>query len=94
MTTAEEKIREISEKLVNRIDELKEEGYDDPSILATVRNYLIGVTDGIDFAEEMRNQDSRFPLEPEAVLKQYQETVDDFEKFYDESKLDADQDIT
>ena len=56
MTTAEEKIREISEKLVNRIDALKEEGYDDPSILATVRNYLIGVTDGIDFAEEMRDE--------------------------------------
>lgn len=57
MTPAEEKVREISDKIVNRIDELKEEGYEDSSILATVRNYLIGITDGIDFAEEMRNQD-------------------------------------
>ena len=58
MTPAEEKVREISDKLVHRIDELREEGYTDESILATVRNYLIGITDGIDFAEEMRNQDA------------------------------------
>ena len=57
MTTAEEKVREISDKLVNRIDELRDEGYSDASILATVRNYLIGLTDGIDFAEEMRKDD-------------------------------------
>ena len=57
MTVAEEKVREISDKLVNRIDELRDEGYSDASILATVRNYLIGLTDGIDFVEEMRNMD-------------------------------------
>ena len=57
MTVAEEKVREISDKLVNRIDELRDEGYSDASILATVRNYLIGLTDGIDFAEEMRKED-------------------------------------
>lgn len=76
MTPAEQKVREISDKLVNRIDELREEGYEDSSILATVRNYLLGITDGIDFAEEMRNQDSR-QLEPLAVLKQYQEQDQD-----------------
>lgn len=58
MTPAEEKVREISDKLVNRIDALRAEGYTDASILATVRNYLIGITDGIDFAEEMRNKDA------------------------------------
>ena len=57
MTVAEEKVREISDKLVNRIDELRDEGYSDASILATVRNYLIGLSDGIDFAEEMRKDD-------------------------------------
>ena len=51
MTPAEEKVREISDKLVTRIDELRAEGYTEASILATVRNYLIGITDGIDFAE-------------------------------------------
>lgn len=56
MTIAEQKIREISDKLVNRIDELRDEGYDDASILATVRNYLLGITDGIDFSEEMRDK--------------------------------------
>lgn len=79
MTPAEQKVREISDKLVNRIDELREAGYDDASILASVRNYLIGITDGIDFAEEMRNQDSR-ELEPLAVLKQYQETETEQDK--------------
>lgn len=58
MTPAEEKVREISDKLVNRIDALREEGYSDASILATVRNYLIGITDGIDFAEEMRERET------------------------------------
>ena len=58
MTPAEEKVREISDKLVNRIDELRAEGYTEASILATVRNYLIGITDGIDFAEEMRSKDA------------------------------------
>ena len=57
MTVAEEKVREISDQLVNRIDELRSEGYDDASILASVRNYLLGLTDGIDFVEEMRNMD-------------------------------------
>ena len=57
MTVAEQKIRDISDQLVNRIDELRNEGYDDASILASVRNYLLGLTDGIDFADEMRNQD-------------------------------------
>lgn len=57
MTVAEQKIRDISDQLVNRIDELRNEGYDDASILASVRNYLLGLTDGIDFVEEMRNQD-------------------------------------
>lgn len=57
MTVAEQKIRDISDQLVNRIDELREAGYDDASILASVRNYLLGLTDGIDFVEEMRNQE-------------------------------------
>lgn len=57
MTVAEQKIRDISDQLVNRIDELREAGYDDASILASVRNYLLGMTDGIDFVEEMRNQE-------------------------------------
>lgn len=61
MTVAEEKVREISDKLVNRIDELRDEGYSDASILATVRNYLIGLTDGIDFSEEMR-KDNKEPV--------------------------------
>ena len=57
MAVTDEKVRELSDKLVNRIDELRDEGYTDDSILASVRNYLIGITDGIEFAEEMRKYD-------------------------------------
>lgn len=53
MTTTEEKVREISDKLVNKIDDLRDKGFDDTSILLSVRNYLLGLIDGIDFAEEM-----------------------------------------
>lgn len=53
MTTTEEKVREISDKLVNKIDDLRDKGSDDTSILLSVRNYLLGLIDGIDFAEEM-----------------------------------------
>lgn len=53
MTVAEEKVREISDKLVNKIDDLRDKGFDDTSILLSVRNYLLGLIDGIDFAEEM-----------------------------------------
>lgn len=93
MTPAEEKVREISDKIVNRIDELREEGYEDSSILATVRNYLIGITDGIDFAEEMRNRDTQSQLDPDVVLRHYQEPVDESipDLFQD---ADTDQDIT
>ena len=76
MTPAEEKVREISDKLVTRIDELRDEGYTEASILATVRNYLIGITDGIDFAEEMRNHDEQSQLAP-TIMKHYQEPADE-----------------
>lgn len=53
MTVIEEKVRELSDKLVNKIDDLRDKGFDDTSILLSVRNYLLGLIDGIDFAEEM-----------------------------------------
>lgn len=53
MTVMEEKVRELSDKLVNKIDDLRDKGFDDTSILSSVRNYLLGLIDGIDFAEEM-----------------------------------------
>lgn len=53
MIVIEEKVRELSDKLVNKIDDLRDKGFDDTSILSSVRNYLLGLIDGIDFAEEM-----------------------------------------
>lgn len=55
MTQAEEKVREFANKLVNKIDDLRNKSFNDAnSILAFIRNYLIGLTDGIDLAVEMR----------------------------------------
>lgn len=56
MTQAEEKVREISDKLIQRIDELKNEGFEDSAILATVRNYLLGLVDGLDLSAEMNDE--------------------------------------
>lgn len=53
MTQAEYKVKELSDKLIKRIDELKNEGFEDSDILASIRNYLLGLTDGLDFSAEM-----------------------------------------
>lgn len=53
MTKAEEKVKELSDKLIKRVDELKNEGFEDSAILASVRNYLLGLVDGLDLSAEM-----------------------------------------
>ena len=59
MTVTEEKVREFANKLVNKIDDLRYKSFNDVnSILTIVRNYLIGLTDGIDLDEEMRKLDN------------------------------------
>ena len=60
MTQAEEKVKELADKMVKRIDELRKEGFEDSDILASVRNYLLGLTDGLGFSAEMNeNKQSR-----------------------------------
>ena len=54
MTKAEEKVKELAEKIVDRIDELRKQGFEDSDILASVRNYLLGLTDGLGLSEEMK----------------------------------------
>ena len=56
MTPAEEKVKELSNKIVDRIDELKKDGFEDSAILASVRNYLLGLIDGLDFSAEMNEE--------------------------------------
>ena len=53
MTQAEYKVKELAEKIIKRIDELKNEGFEESDILSSVRNYLLGLTDGLDFSSEM-----------------------------------------
>ena len=79
MTAAEEKVREFANKLLNKIDDLRNKSFNDvTSILAFVRNYLIDLTDGIDLDEEMRKLDKRimkfklveYPYDREIGFKQ------------------------
>ena len=53
MTQAEYKVKELAEKMVKRIDELRKDGFEDSDILASLRNYLLGLTDGLGFSAEM-----------------------------------------
>ena len=53
MTQAEYKVKELAEKIIKRIDELKNEGFEESDILSSVRNYLLGLTDGLGLSEEM-----------------------------------------
>lgn len=53
MTQAEYKVKELADKLIKRIDELKNDGFEDSDILSSIRNYLLGLSDGVDFSSEM-----------------------------------------
>lgn len=63
MTQAEYKVKELSDKIVKRIDELKNEGFEESVILASVRNYLLGICDGLDFSAEMNEK-----LTPDEII--------------------------
>ncbi len=57
MTVAEEKVKELCEKLLKIIDESPNSPEDDSQIVSKIECYLSGVSDGIDLSEEMRQPD-------------------------------------
>ena len=54
MTNAEAKVKELSEKLLNIIDDNRNAGASPECALSKLESYLAGVADGIDLSEEMR----------------------------------------
>jgi hypothetical protein len=57
MTNAELKVQELASKVTDMIDKLKLAGEDDSTILGEIKSYLLGLDDGLSFAEEMRQPD-------------------------------------
>lgn len=57
MTVAEAKVNEFANKILNSIEQSEQQQADPKLILQTIKGYLCGMSDGIEFAEEMRVPD-------------------------------------
>jgi hypothetical protein len=57
MTTAEAKVNEFAKKILESIEQAEQKQADPKWILQAVKGYICGMSDGIEFAEEMRVPD-------------------------------------
>jgi len=57
MTAAEAKVNEFANKILDFIEQSEEQQADPKWILQSVKGYICGISDGIEFAEEMRAPD-------------------------------------
>lgn len=57
MTAAEAKVNEFANKILDYIEKSEEQHADPKWILQGVKGYICGMSDGIEFAEEMRAPD-------------------------------------
>lgn len=57
MTTAEAKVNEFANKILDFIEQSEQQHADPKWILQGVKGYICGISDGIEFAEEMRVPD-------------------------------------
>lgn len=57
MTAAEAKVNEFANKILDFIEQSEQQQADPKWILQGVKGYICGVSDGIEFAEEMRAPD-------------------------------------
>jgi hypothetical protein len=57
MTAAESKVNEFANKILDYIEKSEEQKADPKWILQGVKGYICGMSDGIEFAEEMRAPD-------------------------------------
>ena len=57
MTAAEAKVNEFATKILDYIEQSEQEKADPKWILQGVKGYICGMSDGIEFAEEMRSPD-------------------------------------
>ena len=57
MTAAEAKVNEFANKILDYIEQSEQQKADPKWILQGVKGYICGMSDGIEFAEEMRASD-------------------------------------
>ena len=57
MTAAEAKVNEFANKILDYIEQAEQQQSDPKWILQGVKGYICGMSDGIEFAEEMRYHD-------------------------------------
>ncbi len=57
MTAAEAKVNEFANKILDYIEQSEQQQADPKWILQGVKGYICGMSDGIEFAEEMRSPD-------------------------------------
>lgn len=57
MTAAEAKVNEFANKILDYIEQSEHQQADPKWILQGVKGYICGMSDGIEFAEEMRSPD-------------------------------------
>lgn len=57
MTVAEAKVNEFANKILDYIEQSEQQQADPKWILQGVKGYICGMSDGIEFAEEMRSPD-------------------------------------
>lgn len=57
MTVAEAKVKEFANKILDFIEQSEQKNADPEWILQEVKGYICGMSDGIEFSEEMRGPD-------------------------------------
>ena len=55
MTKAEYKVNELTNKILNYIENCEADNVDPEATIRGLKGYLCGLSDGIEFAEEMRS---------------------------------------
>lgn len=99
MTAAEAKVNEFANKILDFIEQSEEQQADPKWILQGVKGYICGMSDGIEFAEEMRvpdhdvqaKTDEPRPMVGDSVrLNLCKESVDNIAKTLKESYETAD----
>lgn len=94
MTAAEAKVNEFANKILDFIEQSEQQHADPKWILQGVKGYICGMSDGIEFAEEMRapdhdvqaKTDEPRPMVGDSVrLNLCKESIDNIDKTFEET---------
>lgn len=94
MTAAEAKVNEFANKILDFIEQSEQQQADPKWILQGVKGYICGMSDGIEFAEEMRSPDQDVqaktdeprPMVGDSVrLNLCKESIDNIAKAFEET---------